>query len=68
MSGVVVDPMGVKVDVKFGDCRSNCSLDIRLPHFVMNNNDGPYENRAKDRYAAFCLKTVRDRPYVSIGS
>ena len=32
--GVVVEPAGVKVRVKFGDSRSNSSRDIRLPHFV----------------------------------
>ena len=31
---MVVEPMGVKVLVKFGDSRSNRSRDIRLPHFV----------------------------------
>ena len=31
MSGVVVDPMGVKVCVKFGEFRSNRLRDIRLP-------------------------------------
>ena len=39
ISGVVIDPTGVKVRVKFGDSRSNRSRDIRLPHFVMNDND-----------------------------
>ena len=31
---MVVDPMDVKVLVKFGDSRSKYSRDIRLPHFV----------------------------------
>ena len=39
MSSAVVDPTGVKVLVKFGHSRSNCSLDIRLPHFVTNDDD-----------------------------
>ena len=39
ISGVVVDPMGMKVPVKFGESRSNRSIDIRLPHFVMNDDD-----------------------------
>ena len=39
MSSVVVDPNGVKVRVKFGDSRSNRSRNIRLPHFVTNDND-----------------------------
>ena len=34
MSGVVIDPTGVKGRLKFGDSMSNCSRDIRLPHFV----------------------------------
>ena len=39
ISGAVVDLTGVKVPVKFGDSRSNRSRDIRLPHFVTNDND-----------------------------
>ena len=36
-----IDPTGVKVPVKVGDSRSNCSPDIRLRHFVTkdDNND-----------------------------
>ena len=59
ISGMVVDPTGVKVPVKFGDSRSNRSRDIRLPHFVTNDSDSgrwTYDNRAKRRIAAFCLK------------
>ena len=33
---VVVDPTALKVCVKFGDSRSNCSRDIRLLRFVTN--------------------------------
>ena len=36
ISGVAVEPTGVKVRVKFGDSRQNRSRDIRLPHFVTN--------------------------------
>ena len=39
ISGVVVDPTGIKVPVKFGDSRSNRSRDLRLPLFVTNDND-----------------------------
>ena len=39
ISGVVVNPTGVKVPVKFGDSRSKCSGEIQLPHFVTNNDD-----------------------------
>ena len=35
ISGVIVDPTGVKVRVKFVDSRSNRSRDIRLPHFAV---------------------------------
>ena len=38
--GVVVDPPGAKVHVKFDDSRSNCSRDIRLPFFVTNDDNG----------------------------
>ena len=38
-SGVVVDPRGVKVHVKFGDSGSNSSREMRLPHFVTNNDN-----------------------------
>ena len=30
----------MKVLVKFGDSRSNRSLDLRLPHFVTNDDHG----------------------------
>ena len=40
ISGVVVDSTGVKVRVKFGDSRLNRSRDIRLPHFVTNDDAG----------------------------
>ena len=33
----VIDPTGVDVHIKLGDSRSNFSRDIRLPHFVMND-------------------------------
>ena len=49
MSGVVVDPTGVKVRVHFSDSRPSRSRDIRLPHFVTN-----YDNDD----AAFSLKIV----------
>ena len=39
ISGVFVDPTGLKVRVKFSDSRLNRSRDIRLPHFVTNNDD-----------------------------
>ena len=39
ISGEVIDPTGVKVRVKFGDSRSYRSRDIRLPHFMRNDND-----------------------------
>ena len=42
------------------DSRSNCSRDIRLPHFVTDERrttpaDGTCSNRAKRRLVAFCL-------------
>ena len=39
ISGVVVEPAGVKVRVTYVDSRSNCSRDIRLPHFVTNDDN-----------------------------
>ena len=39
ISGVIVDPTGMKVRVEFGDSRSNRARDIRLPHFVTNDHD-----------------------------
>ena len=38
-SGEVVDPTCAKVHVKFADSRSNRSRDIRLPQFVMNDDN-----------------------------
>ena len=34
ISGLAVQKFGVDVRVKCGDCRSNCSRDIRAAHFV----------------------------------
>ena len=39
ISSGFVDPAGLKVLVKFGDSRSNSSQDIRLPHFVTNDDN-----------------------------
>ena len=38
---MVVDPAGMKAPEKLGDYRSKRSRDIRLPHFIANddNND-----------------------------
>ena len=38
ISSAVVDPTGLKVRVKFGDYRSTRSRDIRLSHFVTNDD------------------------------
>ena len=52
ISGVIIDPTGVMVLVKFGYSRSNRSQDIRLPHFVTNNDAAHacHHIRAKRRY------------------
>ena len=39
ISGVIVDPTGVKVPVNRGYSRSNRSRDTRLPHFVTNDDN-----------------------------
>ena len=39
MSGMVVDQTGMKVHLKFGHSRLNSYRDIRLSHFVTNNDD-----------------------------
>ena len=44
---MVVDPTGVKVPVKLGDFRSNRSQDVRLSHFV-TNDDANRENAASN--------------------
>ena len=70
MSSEVVDPTGVDVRAQDGDSRSNRSRDIRLPHFVTSGDDdveGQTPANAGHRLR-FCLKIVRDRPYVSTGS
>ena len=36
---VFVDPTGVKVKVNFGDSRSKYSRDVRLHHFVTNEDE-----------------------------
>ena len=68
ISGVVAEPIGMKVRVKFGDTRSSRSRDIRMPHFVRTTTtttqtDGPYDNTAKRRSASFCPK-----PFGSVGA
>ena len=37
--GVVVEPSGMKIRVKFGDSRLNRSRDKRLPYFVTNDDN-----------------------------
>ena len=39
ISGIIIDPTCLKDPVKFGNSRSNRSRDIRLPHFVTNEDD-----------------------------
>ena len=56
---MVVDPMGVKVDVKFGDSWSNRARDIRLPHFFANDKDA---SRQTLRLTAFRLKIEKMGP------
>ena len=38
ISGVIIDPTVMKVLVKVDDSRLNVSRDIRLPHFVTNDD------------------------------
>ena len=73
VSGVVVDPTGMDVLVKFGDSRSNRSRDIRrdiwLPQFVTDERTTPAYTRhqiSPKRQSAFCLKTNRDMPFFAI--
>ena len=47
ISGLFVASTGVKVPEKFGDYMSNSARNIRLPHFVTNNDDN--ENDAGRR-------------------
>ena len=39
ISGIVVDPTGADVHVKFGDSRSNLTRAMRLPHFVTDDDE-----------------------------
>ena len=39
ISGMDVEQVGMNVRVKSGDSRSNRARDIRLPHFVTNDDD-----------------------------
>ena len=67
-SGVDVEQGGMNVHPNFGDFRSNRSRDIRLPHFVLTTPAYVGHHIRAKRLKAFCLKTIRDRPYVSMGS
>ena len=40
-----VEQIGNNVPIKFGDFRLNRSLDIRLPHFVTNNDNDDADRR-----------------------
>ena len=39
ISSLTVDQVGLDVPVKLGDSRSHCSRDIRVPHFVMDDDE-----------------------------
>ena len=39
ISGVVMETVGEKFRVKYGDSKSKRSRDIRLPHFVTNDDN-----------------------------
>ena len=57
ISGVSVDPTGVKAHVKFDDSRSKSSRDIRLPHFVLTTTTAYAGHHIKaKRHKAFCLE------------
>ena len=49
ISGVFVDPTGVKVPGKFVNSRLNRSREIRLPHFVTNDNDDDDDDNDANR-------------------
>ena len=49
ISGAVVEPTGVKISVKHSDSRSNRSRDIRLPHFVTNDDDDVRQSSHKGK-------------------
>ena len=49
MSGAALVYVGVDVPTKFGDSRSSRSRDIRLPHFVTDD----------EAHLAFCLKNTK---------
>ena len=54
-SGVVVNPTGMKICIQFDDSKSNRCRDIRLPHFVTNDNDNDAAGRRTPR--RICLET-----------
>ena len=58
ISGVAVDPRSVKIHVKVGDSRSNRSRDVRLPHFVTNDDNDDVNRRTLlgQTPRVFCLK------------
>ena len=57
ISGVFVDRTGRKVPVKLGDSRSKRPRDIRLPHFVTNDDDDN-NDAGRRTLSAFCLKLL----------
>ena len=59
ISGAAVDPTGEKVRLKSGDSRSNRSRNVRLPHFVTNDdNAGWLHERTESPCLCLCHTVV----------
>ena len=63
MSGAAVELVGVAINVKFDDFRSNRSPDIWLPHFVMEDERRWLMNPVViGQNALLCQKIYKNQP------
>ena len=58
ISGMIVTPVGMKVGVKLCNSKSNRSRDIRLPHYLPNDNDDESDDDAGVRRSSHKGKTA----------
>ena len=63
ISGVMIEPTGVNVHVKFGDSRSNRSPDVRLPYFVTNDDHDAGVRWSSPKSKMPCVLSKNNTPF-----
>ena len=66
MSVVIIEPGGMKFPAKLGYSWSNRSRDMRLPHFVTNDDGGDDDDAGHHIY--IYLSTLLARNHVTSGT